>query len=82
MRKRRLARKIKAIEYKGGSCIRCGYNKCLWALEFHHRKPKEKEFGLAMDNILNWNKIKNELDKCDLLCANCHREIEYEAAQG
>jgi 5-methylcytosine-specific restriction endonuclease McrA len=65
-----------AIEYKGGSCTICGYNKCNSALEFHHLNPKEKDFTLGhMKQKKFDDKIKKELDKCILLCANCHREI-------
>ena len=38
--------KLMAIEYKGGSCQRCGYNKCTRALSFHHLDPSKKDFGL------------------------------------
>lgn len=68
--------KYLSIEYKGGKCQVCGYNKCRRALEFHHRDPKNKLFTISSNKVLNWEKIKKELDKCDLLCANCHREVE------
>jgi hypothetical protein len=69
--------KLRAIEYKGGQCIRCGYSKSPAALEFHHRDPAQKEFGIAgAGNCVAWEKLRSELDKCDLLCANCHREVE------
>jgi hypothetical protein len=58
------------------ACIKCGYDKCFAALEFHHRKPKTKNFSISI--ILRRKptpeKIK-EIKKCDLLCANCHREL-------
>ena len=66
--------KQKYIEYKGGKCEKCGYNKSLNALEFHHRNPKEKEFTLSGIRR-GWEETKRELDKCDLFCSNCHREI-------
>lgn len=73
---RRKKLKDLAIEYKGGKCSCCGYNKCKAALEFHHLDPNEKEFGLGTKGLTrSWDKIKIELDKCILLCANCHREI-------
>lgn len=63
------------VEYKGGSCEICGYNRCLAALEFHHRDPAKKKFGLGSQNIKRLTaEILKELDKCDLLCANCHAE--------
>ena len=65
-----------ALEYKGSKCEICGYCKCSEALDFHHENPKEKEFSLSDRNlILDWQKIKKELDECRLVCANCHREI-------
>lgn len=65
------------VEYKGGKCIKCGYNKSVWALEYHHRNPKEKDFAIGSKPSIGWEKLKKELDKCDLVCANCHREIHH-----
>jgi hypothetical protein len=71
--------KLRAIEYKGGKYQNCNYNKCVAALEFHHVDPTEKDFGLAQSGITkSWEKMKIELDKCILVCANCHREIHFE----
>jgi len=67
--------KLKAVEYKGGSCEICNYNRCIEALEFHHLDPKEKDFGISTNTNRAWDKIKKELDKCILVCSNCHREI-------
>lgn len=66
--------KQKAVSYKGGRCEVCGYCKSLWALDFHHRDPKEKDFNLARMKTRSEELIRAELDKCTLLCANCHRE--------
>jgi hypothetical protein len=68
----------KAIAYAGGSCIRCGYNKYVGALEFHHRDPSEKEQTISRLVCRKWEIVKAEVDKCDLLCANCHREVHGE----
>ena len=67
--------KEKAVEYKGGKCVVCGYDRCLKALEFHHINPEEKDFTLGSNTNRSWEKVKIEIDKCVLLCANCHREI-------
>jgi hypothetical protein len=67
--------KERAIEYKGGKCEKCGYKKCNRALEFHHTSPNEKDFTISKYSVLSWNKVKIELDKCILICANCHREL-------
>lgn len=68
--------KKKCVEYKGGKCERCGYDKCIGALDFHHLDPSQKDFGIST-NIKSFDLIKKELDKCILLCANCHREEHY-----
>lgn len=74
-------RKLKflMVEYKGGSCVRCGYKKYHGALEFHHLDPNEKDFNPShLKKYTFDDRVKNELDKCILVCANCHREIHYE----
>ncbi len=70
-------KKLKAIEYKGGKCVRCGYNKCPAALDFHHLEPTGKETNGELRSY-SWEKLKAEIDKCILVCSNCHREIHYE----
>jgi hypothetical protein len=66
------------VNAMGGKCICCGYNKCNEALEFHHLNPEQKKFGFGKirANPTTWNIIVEELKKCILVCANCHREIE------
>jgi hypothetical protein len=73
---KRQKNKIKAVEYKGGKCEICGYNKCIAALSFHHRNPNEKDFQISK-TTKSWIKIKDEIDKCMLLCSNCHSELHY-----
>jgi len=73
---RRFAQKIRMVEYKGGKCSLCGYHKCLAALGFHHLDPHTKLFTISGNHCLSWDKLKNELDKCILVCANCHKELE------
>ncbi len=75
--KRRRKIKILAINYKGGKCQICGYNKCVGALDLHHVKGVKK-FTMGNDGYTHsWNEIKNELNKCILVCSNCHREIHW-----
>ncbi len=69
----RKAFKIKCVKYLGGKCIGCGYSKHAEVLEFHHRDPSKKDFTIA-SHVKTWSRATAELDKCDLLCANCHRE--------
>ncbi len=68
--------KQKCVEYKGGKCELCGYDKCNSALDFHHRDPSEKDFSISRVATRRFDdEIKSELDKCDMICSNCHREV-------
>lgn len=69
--------KCRAVEYKGGKCCVCGYDKCTAAMDFHHLDPTVKEYNLGYVLHLIWDKLKAELDKCILVCANCHRELHF-----
>jgi NAD-dependent dihydropyrimidine dehydrogenase PreA subunit len=64
-------RKINAVEYKGNRCEDCKQTFPYGVYDFHHLNPKEKD--LSWRKTKNWESIKVELDKCVLLCANCHR---------
>ncbi len=76
VKKRRIKLRKMARDYKGGRCEICGYNKCDRALSFHHIDPKTKEFGLSDKGLTrSWEKTRKEIDKCILLCANCHMEF-------
>lgn len=66
--------KIELVKYKGGSCVKCGYNKCINALQFHHLDPSEKDFQISGKSY-SFERMKEEVDKCILVCANCHIEI-------
>lgn len=73
---RRKKLRLLALEYGGGKCQLCGYKKCIRALSFHHKDPNKKDFGLSARGFTrSWEKTKPELDKCLLVCANCHMEI-------
>ena len=69
--------KRKAVEYKGGECQECGYKKNYAALDFHHLNPKEKDVNWNTSRHWSWNRLVKELDKCVLVCHNCHAEIHY-----
>lgn len=74
--KRRKKLKEMSIEYGGSKCQICGYSKCSRALNFHHIDASKKDFGLSAKGLTrSWKKIKTELDKCILVCANCHMEL-------
>ena len=74
---RRRAVKQKAVDYLGGECSNCGYNKCIGSLDFHHLDPKEKDLNYSLFKTIFNKRLTDELDKCILLCANCHRELHY-----
>lgn len=78
-KERGLDRKQACINLKGGKCEKCGYNKTVAALTFHHRDPKQKSFELSQSILKQkrWSDIKIELEKCDLVCFNCHMEIHH-----
>lgn len=70
--------KKQAVEYKGGKCQKCGYDKCVAALDFHHINPEEKDPNWRKMRNWTFERIKPELDKCILVCGNCHAEIHYQ----
>lgn len=76
-KERALSRKLELIELKGGKCEMCGYDKNIAALEFHHLDPSMKSFQLDSRHLSNTTKEKilEEVDKCILVCSNCHREL-------
>lgn len=69
--------KEKLVEYKGGCCEKCGYNKSKQVLQFHHTNPSEKDFTISGKSY-SFERMKKEVDKCMLVCANCHIEIHEE----
>lgn len=72
-RRRRIKRM--ALAYKNNKCIICGYNRSKRSLHFHHINPKNKKFGISTGHCRSWERVKKELDKCVLVCSNCHGEI-------
>ena len=75
---RRVKNKLKAIDYLGGKCSHCGIvSEHRGIYDFHHLDTKEKEADPGSLMHYSWARIQKELDKCILLCANCHR-IEHE----
>lgn len=59
----------------GEKCMKCGYNKCTQALQFHHIKPEDKSFIISYAYSRSKAKVINEINKCILICANCHAEL-------
>jgi len=68
--------KLKMIKYKGSKCIECKLNikdSHYSVFDFHHINPIEKDINFNRIKFQKWDKIKLEIDKCELLCSNCHR---------
>ena len=68
--------KLRMLEYKGNRCVDCGLQlkdtkACVF--DFHHLDPLTKDINFDIIRWKNWETIKNELDKCIILCSNCHR---------
>ncbi len=71
--------KIKAIHYKGGRCSQCNLESPHYSIyEFHHIDPSTKNHELSKLTSYKWEIIKEELDKCAILCTNCHRIEEHQ----
>ena len=69
---RRFRMKSEAVRLKGGKCSDCGWSGNIAAFQFHHKDPSKKEFTISTSPRVSWEKYWNEIEKCDLLCANCH----------
>lgn len=63
-----------AVDYLGGCCKLCGYKAYVEAFDFHHIDPATKSFNISKATRMDWETLQPEVDKCVLLCANCHRE--------
>ena len=74
---RRQVLKLRAVNLLGGKCVVCDYSKHPGVLDFHHLDPHTKSFGISSGGFSrSWATIEAELQKCILVCANCHREVE------
>ncbi len=72
-----IRKKAFAVDMMGGKCQICGYDKCINALEFHHIND-DKEYDPAyIVRRWSWERVKPELEKCIMVCANCHRELHH-----
>jgi len=79
-RKRAKCNGVKAalVKWKGGACSICGYNKCVAALDFHHKDESQKDFGFGGSGYgYNIKKLLPEIKKCILICSNCHRALHF-----
>lgn len=71
-------KKKQGVEYLGGKCKICGFKKYLSSLDFHHLDGLTKDDNFANKTHWSWKRLKIELDKCILLCKNCHNAVHYE----
>ena len=76
-RARRIENKAYLNEVKSSGCSRCGYSKCPDALEFHHPNDDKLVSVAESARLHSLKTLKKEVEKCILLCANCHREEHY-----
>jgi hypothetical protein len=74
----RRLRKVKQtlVDEFGGCCVVCGYDRVLGNLHFHHVDPTQKSFAITMGRGRSLAAYREEAEKCVLVCANCHGEIE------
>ena len=70
-KEKRRENKIKCIEYLGGKCVKCGTTH---NLQFDHIKREGKKYNITEKLTIKFDNLKEELDKCQLLCAPCHLE--------
>ena len=76
--KARYERKRKLVDMLGGCCSKCGYKKCIQALDFHHKDSKNKSFSISEKGLCRkWQDLVDEVKKCIVLCRNCHAEEHY-----
>src|SRR5207237_908 len=73
-KKQRKQLKLELMSERGGQCEACSYRGSIAALEFHHRDPGAKEFRISSMSVSR-ARLWLEAAKCELLCANCHREV-------
>jgi hypothetical protein len=79
VRRRKVKRLL--IEEAGGRCTRCGYDRFVGALHFHHVDPSLKRFGVSRKGAtIGIDALRMEASKCIVLCANCHAEVEHGGA--
>ena len=74
-RKRAWKSKKYYVYLLGGCCAKCGYSQYMCSLEFHHIDPQKKIKRISKC-LLSKYKVRSEVDKCVLLCSNCHRAFE------
>ena len=77
--KRRDKLRKEFTDYLGGCCSKCGYDKCVDALDFHHLDGNDKDYLVSQMQYSTYSKerIIKEMEKCVILCSNCHRDLHF-----
>ena len=77
-RKNKKLQRQRINEYKNSlNCLKCGESRN-WLLDFHHKDPNQKDFQISQGERYGWEKVKREIEKCIVLCSNCHRDFHYQ----
>jgi hypothetical protein len=63
---------------KDNPCTDCGIKYKPWQMDFDHIDPRQKVFNIGTNVLGSLLSIKNEIEKCELVCANCHRQRTHE----
>ena len=77
---KQMAKRLYFYDYSGRFCKMCGFDSFdnPWIMDYHHREPEQKSFDIGKKiSRYSFDTLKNEIDKCDLLCSNCHRITHY-----
>jgi len=75
---KRESRRNLIFDIVGEVCNRCGVKYPRYVFDLHHRVPENKLFDIMASLHILWDRLLIEVEKCDLLCANCHKIVHYE----
>lgn len=76
-KERKWSNKDRIMQHFDGKCAHCGLIDDPCVYDLHHINPAEKEEGIARMMDRKWETILPELNKCILLCSNCHRKVHF-----
>lgn len=79
-KEKRRETKRKLLEYRGGKCEMCGKRfdgENQYLFDLHHNNPEDKSFSLSSKIDLKFNILKEESEKCSILCKLCHATLHY-----
>lgn len=76
LEKNRYKKKKEYINSFKSECKKCGENR-QYVLDFHHLNSEEKDFTIGQFRKGSFSILKEEIEKCVVLCSNCHREYHF-----